>query len=159
MVEPVPHERPRGFSSRSQWPFVLENTGIVLDDELVRTTPNGTDVRLHGASLPFRFPDDTRLRGVLDDYFSPGSYSIGSLAQITRFTEGRWAMWDTQGDDDRLFAYIPFRDMRIRRGSSLMAVTRGSIVFCSSLCPAVYMAPMAQCQECIVLGLPIKGKK
>ncbi|KAL2854739.1 hypothetical protein BJX68DRAFT_232472 [Aspergillus pseudodeflectus] len=159
MVEPVPDECLGSFSRTCRWPLVLENSGIVLDDGLVRSIPSGSTVRLHGASLPFGFPDDTRLRSVLNDYFSPGTYSIGSLAQIVKFTGGRWAMWDTQGDDNRLFAYIPFQDMRIHRGSSLIIVARGSIVFCSFLCPAVYMVPMDQCQECIVLGLPIKGKK
>jgi hypothetical protein len=68
-----------------------------------------------------------KLRNVLNDYFAPGTYSIGSLAQVTKFSEGRWAMWDTQGDENRLFAYIPFRDMYVRQGSHLRTVTRGSM--------------------------------
>ncbi|KAL4923407.1 uncharacterized protein BDV17DRAFT_244684 [Aspergillus undulatus] len=158
MVEPSSSELQETFSSRSQRPFVLENSGVVLNDELARTIPHGMTVRLHDA-LHFKSPDDTakRLRGVLNDYFSPGTYSIGSLAQITKFSEGRWAMWDGQGDDNRLFAYIPFQDMCIRQKSHLTTVTRGSIVLCSPLCPALYMIPA--CRECIVLGLPIKGNK
>jgi hypothetical protein len=37
---------------------VLENSGVVLNDDLVRTIPHGSAVRLHGALLPFMFPDD-----------------------------------------------------------------------------------------------------
>lgn len=59
MLEPSSSEPLRTFSARSQRPFVLENSGVVLNDDLVRTIPHGSTVRLHGALLPFTFPDDT----------------------------------------------------------------------------------------------------
>jgi hypothetical protein len=73
-----------------------------------------------------------KLRNVLNDYFAPGTYCIGSLAQVTKFSEGRWAMWDTQGDENRLFAYIPFQDMYIRQDSHVRTVARGSMCV---ICP------------------------
>jgi hypothetical protein len=58
MLEPSSSEPLGTFSSWSQRLFVLENSGVDLNDDLARTILHGLAVRLYGALLPFTFPDD-----------------------------------------------------------------------------------------------------